>query len=174
MRYRRANTAGGTYFFTVNLADRKKRLLVEHAELLRRVMQEVKARHPFRIEALVLLPDHLHALWTLPEGDADFAVRWMLVKAGFSRALPKGERASASRMGKRERGVWQRRYWEHQIRDEADFARHAGYIHFNPVKHGYATRPIDWPYSSVHRYVRAGRLPASWGGGEAHDRPFGE
>jgi len=114
-----------------------------------------------------VLPDHIHAIWTLPEDDADFAGRWRPIEPAFSRGLPQGERISASRLAKAERGIWQRRYWEHTLRDEADLARHADYIHFNPVKHGHVTRVRDWPYSSFHRMVRLGVYPADWAG-DAH------
>ena len=144
--YRRNLLAGGSYFFTVNLADRRRELLTEHVDLLRAAFRQVRARHPFSIEAAVILPDHLHAIWTLPDGDADFATRWRLIKSGFSHALPGGERISASRAAKSERGIWQRRYWEHTLRDEEDFARHLDYIHFNPVKHGHTLRVRDWPF----------------------------
>lgn len=174
MRYRRASLPGATYFFTVNLADRKRYLLVEHINLLRDVMREVKRRHPFHIEAIVVLPDHLHAIWRLPEQDADFTMRWSLIKAGFSRGLPKTESVSESRASKRERGVWQRRYWEHLIRDEVDFERHVDYIHFNPVKHGHAVHPAAWPHSSIHAYIRAGVLPPDWGGADAEIGDCGE
>lgn len=174
MRYRRADLAGASYFFTVNVAEREKRLLVEHIDLLRAVTRVVMERHTFRIDAIVVLPDHLHAIWTLPEGDADFATRWMLIKAGFSRGLPKDERVSPSREKKRERGVWQRRYWEHLIRNEEDMARHVDYIHHNPVKHGYVTRAADWKHSSIHAYIRAGKLAASWGVGEREEGRYGE
>lgn len=174
MRYRRANTAGGTYFFTVNLADRSSTLLVDAVDVLRDVVRLVQQRHPFHIDATVVLPDHLHAIWTLPEGDAGFPQRWALIKAGFSRKLPKGEQRSASRERKGERGIWQRRYWEHQIRDDKDFARHVDYIHVNPVKHGLVARPVDWPCSSIHRYVREGILPSDWAGDSSVDGPFGE
>jgi putative transposase len=174
MRYRRAHAPGGTYFFTVNLAERNRRLLVEHVDTLRDVMRGVRERHPFRIDAIVILPDHLHALWTLPEDDADFAARWSLIKAGFSRRVPPGERVSPSRAGKRERGIWQRRYWEHQIRDDDDYARHVDYIHWNPCKHGHASRPADWPHSSFHRYVEAGILVPDWGVDDMADGPYGE
>jgi putative transposase len=120
--YRRDFIHGGSFFFTVNLADRRLRLLTSHIDLLRKAFRDVRRRHPFAIEAVVVLPDHLHAAWTLPEGDADFSRRWRLIKAAFSRGLPGGESISASRAGKGERGVWQRRYWEHTLRDEADFA----------------------------------------------------
>ena len=111
-----------------------------------------------------MLPDHLHAIWTLPDGTADFALRWRLIKASFSRGLPPMEPLSASRSRKAERGIWQRRYWEHALRDEADYTRHVDYIHFNPVKHGHAARVLDWPYSSFPRMVRLGMLPEDWAG----------
>jgi putative transposase len=173
MRYRRADVPGATYFFTVNLADRRRKLLVEHVDVLREVIRDVRQRHPFVIEAIVILPDHLHAVWRLPEGEADFATRWSLIKAGFSRRLPVGERMNPSREAKRERGIWQRRYWEHLIRNDADFSRHVDYIHFNPVKHGYVQRVDDWPYSSFHRFVRDGVLPLDWAG-DGIDGQFGE
>jgi putative transposase len=162
--YRRNFVPGGSFFFTVNLLDRRSRLLTEHAGALRSAFRETKARHPFSIEAIVILPDHLHAIWTLPEGDSDFATRWRLIKSGFSRALPTGERISESRASKGERGIWQRRYWEHTLRDENDFARHADYIHFNPVKHGHAVRVMDWAHSSFHRMVKLGVYPVDWAG----------
>ena len=122
-----------------------------------------------------MLPDHLHAVWTLPAGDADFAVRWQLIKASFSRGLLREEPVSASRSRKRERGIWQRRYWEHTLRDEDDFARHVDYIHFNPVKHGHVERVRDWQYSSFHRMVRLGVYPENWAGGpDDRESSFGE
>ncbi len=141
MYYRRANVPGATYFFTVNLADRKSFILVENIDLLKESIRHVKAAHPFEIDAMVVLPDHLPAIWTLPRDDAEFATRWTLIKAGFSRQIPKTERISESRKSKGERGIWQRRYWEHLIRDDEDFARHVDYIHYNPVKHGYVDAP---------------------------------
>ncbi|MBN8964752.1 MAG: transposase, partial [Rhizobiales bacterium] len=142
---------------------------------LRVAFRETKTRHPFSIEAIVVLPDHLHTIWSLPEGDSDFATRWRLIKASFSRALPAGEQISESRTGKGERGIWQRRYWEHTLRDESDFARHADYIHFNPVKHGHSTRVVDWPHSSFHRMVRLGVYPADWAGdAQSGEDGFGE
>jgi putative transposase len=141
MRYRRANAAGGTYFFTVNLAERRFDLLVRHIDDLRASMKKVKYAHPFAILTMVVLPEHLHAIWRLPPGDADYPLCWALIKAGFSRRLAKGEHIRASRQAKRERGIWQRRYWEHQIRDEIDLARYVDYIHYNPVKHGWVTQP---------------------------------
>jgi putative transposase len=164
MRYRRANVAGATYFFTVNLAVRSNTLLVDYVAALREAVRIVKQRHPFHIDAFVVLPDHLHAIWTLPENDADFAKRWMLIKSGFSRHIPGGEYRNESRVGKGERGVWQRRYWEHLMRDEDDYQRHVDYIHYNPVKHGYVKHAADWAYSSIHRYIRDGIIGHDWGG----------
>ena len=174
--YRRNFLAGGSFFFTVNLADRRLRLLTEHVHLLRQAFRDVRRRHPFALEAVVVLPDHLHAIWTLPEGDDDFAVRWRLIKSTFSRGVGIGERISPSRAERKERGIWQRRYWEHTLRDERDFTRHADYIHFNPVKHGHVRRVLDWPHSSFHRMVRLGIYPADWGGTVTmgDERDFGE
>ena len=174
--YRRNFLAGGSFFFTVNLADRRLRLLTEHVHLLRQSFRDVRRCHPFTIEAIVILPDHLHAIWTLPEGDADFALRWRLIKSAFSRGLAGGERVSLSCAERKERGVWQRRYWEHTLRDVADFSRHADYIHFNPVKHGHVRRVLDWPHSSFHRMVKLGIYPADWGGTAAanDERDYGE
>ena len=124
--YLRAFIRGGTFFFTVNLTDRSKTLLTDHAGELREAIRKVRDRHHFHIDAIVILPGHLHAIWTLPPGDTDYPTRWALIKAEFSRNLPKVERISASRIGKGERGIWQRRYWEHQIRDETNYARHVG------------------------------------------------
>lgn len=120
MRYRRADVTGGTFFFTVNLAECSTDLLTRHVNVLRTVVRRVRHNHPFEIVAMVVLPDHLHAVWTLPAGDRDYSMRWSLIKSGFSRLLPKTERVNPSRQLKRERGIWQRRYWEHQIRDDKD------------------------------------------------------
>ncbi|MBE2295766.1 MAG: transposase [Phycisphaerales bacterium] len=174
MRYRRTRVAGATYFFTVNLADRQSNLLVVHIDTLRETLRQIRRAHPFAIDAMVVLPKHLHAIWTLPTDDTDFATRWMLIKAGFSRQIPPLERRSPSRMTKGERGIWQRRYWEHLIRDEQDFACHVDYIHFNPVKHGHAMRAVDWPYSSIHRYIRLGLVAPDWAFDAAEDMGFGE
>ncbi len=167
MEYRRANIKGGTYFFTVNLAERRRTLLVDEIDTLREVIRTVKTKHPFHIDAMVVLPDHLHALWTLPEGDNDFPMRWMLIKSGFSRRIKKGERIGISRKRKGERGIWQRRYWEHCIRDDRDYQHHVHYIHYNPVKHGFVDKAVNWPYSSIHRYVESGMIPKDWGISEA-------
>lgn len=172
--YRRARVPGATYFFTVNLRDRSSDLLVREIALLRECVRATRARHPFHIDAWVVLPEHMHCLWTLPEGDADFALRWKVIKHAFSTRLPTTEARTATQLSRGERGIWQRRYWEHLIRDAADYQRHFDYIHYNPVKHGYARRVMDWPYSSVHRAVRAGVYPADWAGNTDLDGRFGE
>lgn len=165
--YRRAWHQGGTYFFTVNLLERyQNELLVRYIDMLRQVVKEVQIRHPFVIHAWVVLPEHMHCVIELPEGDDDFATRWRLIKMGFSKAIPKNERISMVRQQRGERGIWQRRFWEHLIRDERDFAAHVDYVHFNPVKHGWVTRVQDWPYSTFHRYVNQSVLPMDWAGGE--------
>lgn len=162
--YRRARIAGGSYFFTVTLEDRSRSYLVDRIVALRQAFASTRIELPFRIDAIAVLPDHLHCIWTLPDGDSDFSSRWQRIKGRFSRACPPGEAISASRGRKRERGIWHRRYWEHALRDERDFATHVDYIHYNPVKHGHSGRVIDWPHSSFHRYVKAGILPGDWGG----------
>jgi putative transposase len=154
--YRRAYRPGGTYFFTVNL--------LRHIDLLRDAVRSVHRDHPFEIHGWVVLPDHLHCVLQLPEGDADFTVHWCLIKAGFSRALPKTERRSAVRQRRGERGIWQRRFREHLIRDEVDYAAHMDYVHINPVKHGWVKRVGDWPYPTFHRLVAQGVYPAVWEG----------
>ncbi|MFT3790303.1 MAG: transposase [Rudaea sp.] len=172
--YRRAWVPGGACFFTVNLLRRDSRLLVERIDALRAAFRRTQAQRAFEIAAIVVLPDHLHCLWRLPEGDADNATRWRNIKAEFSRAVPPAEHRSARRLAKNERGIWQRRYWEHLIRDERDWSAHVDYIHINPVKHGHAERVADWPYSSFHRYVLRGDLPADWAGAAASEGGFGE
>ena len=162
MKYRRAHLAGGTYFFTVNLAERSSTLLVDRIADLRRALRVVKERHSFDILAWVVLPDHLHAIWTLPAGDGDCAMRWMLIKSGFTRCIERVERVRASRVRKRERSIWQRRFWEHVIRNDDDLHKHVDYVHINPVKHGHAARASEWPYSSIHEHIRLGWAPEDW------------
>lgn len=176
MRYRRDDTKGGTWFFTVNLAERNKRLLVDEFDLLRDVMNKVKQQHPFKLDAMVVLPDHIHAMWTLPANDKGYSIRWGLIKSGFSRQLPKVERINKSQIRKGERGIWQRRYWVHLIRDDRDFEKHVDYIHYNPVKHGYVNSSIDWPYSTIHRYIDDGILDRQWASADnnVNDGEFGE
>lgn len=160
--YRRTWMPGGTYFFTVNLLDRRRRLLTQRIDVLGDAFRMARTARPFSMPAWVVLPDHLHCIWLLPEGDADIATRWRHIKAAFSRAMPTGEPRSARRVARAERGVWQRRYWEHLIRDEADLQAHVDYIHINPVKHGHVACVADWPHSSFHRYVERGWLPENW------------
>ena len=164
--YRRHRFKGGVYFFTVNLAERNRELLTERIDVLRESFRMVKTQHPFKIDAVVVLPEHLHTIWTLPEGDDDFSCRWRQIKSHFSRHIEKGERIAKSRKRKNERGIWQRRFWEHRIKDEEDFIKHVDYIHYNPVKHGYVPFVIDWPHSSFHDYVKRGVLPHHWAGGQ--------
>jgi putative transposase len=162
------------FFFAVVLADRSSYLLTREIDRLRRAYRLVQERRPFETIAICILPDHLHALWALPEHDSDFAGRWSLIKSGFSRGI-EAEPRSQSHASKREKGIWQRRYWEHAIRNDADLERHVDYIHFNPVKHGCSARVVDWPHSSFHRFVGRGLLAADWGG-DLKDIPgsFGE
>jgi putative transposase len=172
--YLRARIDGGTYFFTVTLADRSSNLLVQETDRFRRAYRAIQELLPLETVAICILPDHLHAIWSLPVGDVDYPRRWNLIKGGFSRGLPAAVR-SPSKVAKREKGIWQRRYWEHVIRDEADLVRHVDYIHFNPVKHGLVSRVCDWPHSFFHSHVKRGDLPLDWGG-DMHPWPgtFGE
>lgn len=180
--YRRATTKGGTYFFTVNTYRRQPVLTKpEIRQVLQEGIQQTRQAYPFIIQAWVLLPDHLHCIWTLPEGDADFAKRWGMIKRYVSKRcgdrLNHDEWLSESRRKRNEITLWQRRYWEHLIRDEADFAKHVDYIHWNPVKHGYVQGVGDWPYSTFHRFAARGTYPRDWGGcvtGQWKDADFGE
>jgi putative transposase len=172
--YRRNYVKGGTYFFTLALAERRSDLLVREIAALRASVSRALALRPFTIDAWVVLPDHLHAVWTLPELDSDFSTRWTLIKRGFSARIVKGEHRSASRMAKGERGLWQRRFWEHTVRDDVDYARHVNYVHFNPVKHGLVGNAADWPFSSFRRAVARGQYPKDWGGGDEAIGEFGE
>ena len=173
--YLRMRVAGGSYFFTVNLLDRYPNdLLVRHVGDLREAVRRTRRRWPFHIDAWVVMPDHMHAIWTLPAGDDDFANRWRVIKQHFSRAVPNIERRSSVRVARGERGVWQRRFWEHAIRDDADYANHMDYIHFNPVKHGYVQHAADWRWSTFHRCVAAGIYPSEWAAGPDVDVVVGE
>ncbi len=151
--YLRPHVPGASIFFTVTLQERGTRLLVEHVARLREAVAVTRAERPFQIDAWVVLPDHMHCVWTLPEGDRDFSTRWRLIKSRFSRALPMGN-LRQSHHARQERGIWQRRFWEHHIRDEGDRLAHVNYCWVNPVKHGLVERPEDWPYSSIHRDLR--------------------
>jgi putative transposase len=168
--YVRYRVPGGCYFFTVNLLERKKHLLTEHIEPLRHAFRTVKQQHPFHIDAIVILPEHLHCILTLPEGDDDFSGRWRAIKKIFSKQLPITEHRSDVRLKRHERGIWQRRFWEHALRNDTDYIRHVDYIHYNPVKHGWVTRVTDWQYSSFHRFVEKGIYTPEWS--TAVDLPY--
>lgn len=164
---------GRAFFFTVTIANRRADTLTVHVDLLREAFRATHRQRPFAIEAIVILPDHLHAVWTLPPGDTDYAMRWQTIKTHFTRAM--SQRGPLPRHANGEPQLWQRRYWEHAIRDESDRVRQVDYIHFNPVKHGYVRSVAEWPHSSFHRYVQRGALPPDWGGGLASDDgSFGE
>lgn len=173
-KYRRNRVPGGTYCFTVNLLDRGSRLLVDQIGSLRGAVRRVRKVRPFHIDAWVVLPEHMHCLLTLPAGDADYSTRLRLIKAIFSRSLTLGEGRSASRAVRRERGIWQRRFWEHTIRDDADYAVHMDYIHFNPVKHRLVAHPADWPFSTFQRCIARGLYPADWATPDANSVKVGE
>lgn len=154
--YRRANTAGGCYFFTVVTHQRQP--ILTHPEcrnILRKAIIAIRDQHPFTIDAWVLLPDHIHTIWTLPENDADFSIRWGKIKASVTRSLRE--------IGQCNDSVWQKRFWEHEIRDEADYRHHMDYIHYNPVKHGLVQDVTEWPHSTFHRQRALGVYPKGWG-----------
>ncbi len=161
--YCRHRVSGGIYFFTVNLLERRKSLLVDHIDALRNAIRQTRRTRPFYIDAWVILPDHMHCIWTLPCGDNDYSSRWRAIKKDFSKSIPAGEYRSAIRIKRHERGIWQRRFWEHTIRDESDYTRHVDYIHFNPVKHGIVKSVREWPFSTFHHFVERGLYPHDWG-----------
>lgn len=168
--FRRAFIPGGTYFFTVVTASRIPIFGNESARtLLSQVMRECMTRHPHEVIALVLLPEHLHTIWTLPPGDDRFSMRWSMIKREFTRRwLASGGIEGHRTDGKihqRRRGIWQQRYWEHSVRDESDLEAHFDYIHYNPIKHGYVNQPIDWPWSTFHQWVRKGHYSVDWSDG---------
>jgi putative transposase len=160
--YRRNRVPGGTYFFTVNLANRRSDLLVREVETLRSAIRAVRLATPFHIDAWVILPDHMHCIWTLPEDDADFSGRWRAIKIRFTKALPNIESSRPEGLANHGRGIWQKRFWEHTIRDERDYGAHMDYVHFNPVKHGFAAHPAAWPYSTFHKCVALGLYDPAW------------
>ena len=168
-QYRRIRSKGASYFFTVNLADRRSALLVDRVDALRDAVARTRAERPFWIDAMVVLPDHLHAVWTLPEGNADYSTRWRLIKARFVQEMEADMPRSRSKRAKGERGIWQRRFWEHCIRDDADYRAHVAYCWTNPVKHGLVERAVDWPHSSIHRDIRRGLVGPEYVGWVVHD-----
>jgi putative transposase len=167
MRYRRVAVPGATYFFTVVTYRRQPLFSDANAVgLLQAAIEQVRERRPFEVEAQVVMPDHIHAIWALPDDDCDYPTRWRLIKEAFTRAYGPGRSLPARDAGRRARGertVWQRRYWEHLVRDDEDFSAHVEYIHFNPVKHGFASAPRDWPHSTFLYWVGRGLYEASWG-----------
>ncbi len=175
VRYRRNFVAGGTFFFTVALADRRASTLVDQVHPLRAAFRLARRERPFAIDAIVVLPEHLHTVMTLPPDDADFSGRWRRIKSLFTRHMVRaGLAVTRDRRG--EYALWQRRFWEHTVRDETDFGRHVDYIHYNPIKHGLVSQASDWPYSSLHAFVRRGVLQSDWAGTveEAKGADFGE
>lgn len=169
--YRRSHKTGATWFFTIVTYQRQAFLTHPSIHpLLREAVQKTRQNHPFTIDAWVLLPDHMHCIWTLPDDDKDFSKRWNQLKGTFSRLakphlnewLPL-KASSNSRLKRRESNIWQRRFWEHQIRDDRDFQHHCDYIHYNPVKHGLVDSPKDWSFSTFQRYVQRGEYPENWG-----------
>ena len=170
--YIRPKVTGQAVFFTVGLATRGGDVLVRQVGRLREAVAVTRAERWFGIEAWVVLPDHLHAVWTMPVGDGDYSGRWGAIKARFSMSMEAG-RLRSSHETRREKGIWQRRFWEHHIRDEADFQAHVRYCWGNPVKHGFVEKAVDWPYSSIHRDIRLGRVEAEWAGA-VPEGEFGE
>ena len=177
--YRRANQLGGTYFFTVVTYRRQPFLCDDDVRMASRdAIERVRNRYDFQIDAWVLLPDHLHCIWTLPDGDADFSTRWSRIKRHVTQVcghrIARQDWMTRSKRIHRESTRWQRRFWEHPIRDEKDFRAHVDYIHYNPAKHGYVKRAVDWPYSSFHRYVKEGVYEMDWGMGYGDTISAGE
>jgi putative transposase len=172
--YRRAFIPGGCWFFTVNLLERRRTLLVDHIDALRESVAQTRRKYPFEIDAFVVLPNHVHAIWTLPPNDADFSTRWRLIKTSFAKSLPKQERLSAVRKARSERGIWQRRFWEHMIRNEADYARHVEYCYINPIKHGLVTRVRDTGRIPRSIATSSGIFPLDWAGDVSIIGEFGE
>ena len=169
MNYRRAFIPGGSWFFTLVTENRRPIFASpENVETLRQAFRTVKQKRPFLLDSIVIMPDHLHCIWTLPPGDSDFSTRWRLIKTWFTKHCDSDIRQTPddARQKKQEQAIWQHRYWEHLLRDEEDYRRHVGYIHYNPVKHGYVTAPVNWGFSSFHRFVKDGVYPADWGSGE--------
>lgn len=171
--YRRIYRPGGIYFFTLTLADRRQNWLTSHIAALKQSVRIEQQRAPFSLQAWVVMPEHLHLLMRLPDGDRDFSNRLRRIKGSFSRQLPRND-ARMSQLLKGERGIWQRRFWEHLIRDERDWQQHFDYIHYNPVKHGQVQRVIDWPHSSFHAYVDRGIYPRDWASDQAGAFQAGE
>jgi putative transposase len=167
MNYRRLKVEGASYFFTVVTQQRRKLFCDGVAvAMLDDAIARVVQRHPFVVEAQVIMPDHIHALWQLPDKDSDFSLRWRLSKEAFTKAYVKRHGVSyvdAARRARGEQPLWQRRFWEHLIRDDRDFCAHLDYIHLNPVHHGYVKAPRDWPHSTFRSWVERGVYEPEWG-----------
>ncbi len=170
-QYRRFRIPGVTYYFTVNLARRGEQTLTDHIDLLRWSFRATMQEQPVYCDAMVVLPDHIHAVWTLPEGDADFSNRWRKIKARFSHGLGQRRGVSQSKLMKREVGIWQRRFWEHCVRDDASYQLAIEHCLLNPVKHGLVEHPEDWAFSSIHRDLREGRQVSAFSGAEVGKLP---
>ena len=159
--YRRLYIKGGIYFFTVVTYDRKPILSDEIAlKRLKASFRYTLQKHPFKIKGLVILPDHLHCIWQLPENDHDFSIRWNMIKRYFSSGF------NVESNHRREKKIWQRRFWEHAVRDENNLNQCLDYIHYNPVKHGYVASPCDWSQSTFHNHVQKGHYDIHWGRNE--------
>ena len=162
--YRRLYVKGGTYFFTVVTQERRPIFSKEESvKKLRESFETIMEKRPFRVDAIVVLPDHIHCIWSLPKNESDFSTRWKEIKYRFSIHFRESFRPTNSMQKKKEKGLWQRRFWEHLIRDQDDFNRHVDYIHYNPVKHGLVKKPRDWPHSSFLRFVEKGVYEEHWG-----------
>ena len=173
VQYLRSLIKGGTYFFTVTLLNRQSKLLIEHIEILREAVRLTYISQPFEIIAWVVLPDHLHAVWQLPLDDCNYASRWRAIKSYFVRKLKKqGVNIQMRKDGSAV--LWQRRFWEHTIKDDDDLRRCVDYCYINPVKHGLVKAVVDWPYSSFHRDVKRGIYPSDWAGGTQDNQGYGE
>ncbi|MDP1604902.1 MAG: transposase [Legionella sp.] len=162
VNYRRDFTAGATYFFTLTLQNRDSNYLTQYIDLLGEAFRHVRKKAHFTTHAIAVLPEHLHVVWELPRDDCSYSLRWRLIKTRFTQEINKKNFMSKNNRG--EFDLWQKRFWEHRIRDENDLQKHIDYIHYNPVKHGHVVAPVDWPHSSIHRYIKEGILQVDWGG----------
>ncbi|MHC9512107.1 REP-associated tyrosine transposase [Kangiella sp. M94] len=172
--YRRAYENGATYFFTVNLQDRNSSLLTDNIHLLTKAIRTVRRSYPFQTDALVILPEHLHTVITLPDSQYDFSIIWRYIKGEFSRSIKPSQSEINVTQTRSERGIWQRRFWEHKIRGPKDYENHINYCYYNPVKHGYVSNVADWKYSTFHRDVAKGLFPKDWASNSNFEGSFGE
>ena len=161
VNYRRDYTKGGVYFFTVTLKNRRANYLTQYINILGDAFRFVRNKYAYSTLAITILPDHIHVIWELPQGDSNYSLRWRLIKKHVTQELLK-QQVPLTKDSRGAYNLWQNRFWEHLIRNEHDLQKHIDYIHFNPVKHGYTSIPADWPYSSIHRYIKQGILPCDW------------